>query len=159
MINWLLVNSQFTLLIVWALPLWPESSFVEDKHRADCRQVNFIQRRLIEMNEATRRFLLISVFTVTDDSSNYVVIVTSVSLWAIRASVCGFLQPAFMQIGSTLCSPVTAWHISSPNSPGLREDFQTMFGLWVCLVFCMSKQHPQIQSCMFVCMGFLSFVG
>ncbi|PWA32512.1 hypothetical protein CCH79_00019411 [Gambusia affinis] len=37
--------------------------------------------------------------------------------------------PTFMQIGSTLCSPVTAWHISSPNSPGLREDFQTMFGL------------------------------
>ncbi len=110
---------------------------------------------MIEIDEYVQRFhiaLFSSAFNESDRSSNYVVIVTTISHWAICVSLSGLCQPTLIQINSTLCSAVIACFFSLPDTPFLLMDFQTLLGCWMCAVFCMLIQH-QLQSCVFVCVN------
>lgn len=71
---------------------------------------------------AFTKLSLSSAFNESDFSRNYVVIVTTISLWAICVSLFGLCQPTLLQINTTLCSAVIACYFSFIPRHGFSND-------------------------------------
>lgn len=110
---------------------------------------SIVRLKLTSTYSAFTKLSLSSAFNESDFSRNYVVIVTTISLWAICVSLFGLCQPTLFQINSTLCSAVIACYFSF--IPRHFFIFQMMLGCWMCAVLHMLIWNQLKKRCICVC--------
>lgn len=105
---------------------------------------------------AFTKLSLSSAFNESDFSRNYVVIVTTISLWAICVSLFGLCQPTLLQINTTLCSAVIACYFSFIPRHGFSND---AWLLNVCRVSHADLKPAEKKLCICVCVCICKFLN
>lgn len=109
---------------------------------------SIVRLKLTSTYSAFTKLSLSSAFNESDFSRNYVVIVTTISLWAICVSLFGLCQPTLLQINSTLCSAVIACYFSFIPRHGFSND---AWLLNVCRVSHADLKPAEKKLCICVC--------